>query len=276
MAIMKRQICFFALFCAGFSLFWAGQVNAAELNYEAARHDKLHFKPAIDKATDKQCLACHAEILNAKPKAVSPAGVKAVSTIAWYQFNDTYAGEQEDFHVRHISSPYARQVMDLKCNTCHQGNDPREEAPAPEDKSQAFTLRKMVNVEKSCLMCHGQFPWQNMLGLEGPWHEARSNFENPDMKNGCLACHGEGGFRSVRHQVNYLKPAAIEKLATKNADVCYGCHGGRSWYRISFPYPRHAWEGMDTEETPDWAKGRPSESEPRFLIGVKKKKQQQK
>jgi hypothetical protein len=47
--------------------------------------------------------------------------------------------------------------------------------------------------------------------------------------------------------------------------VCYGCHGGRQWYRISFPYPRHSWAGMP-EETPDWAKNRPTESEARFRI----------
>ena len=74
-------------------------------------------------------------------------------------------------------------------------------------------------------------------------------------------------FRTNRHNVNYLKPQAIEQLAGEKQDVCFGCHGGRPWYRISYPYPRHAWPGM-AEPVPDWAKDRPVESEPRFLIGV--------
>ena len=78
-----------------------------------------------------------------------------------------------------------------------------------------------------------------------------------------LTCHA--AIRTNRHQVSYLKAEAIEAAGAKNADTCYGCHGGRSWYRISYPYPRHAWEGM-APEVPDWAKDRPTESEARFLI----------
>ena len=59
--------------------------------------------------------------------------------------------------------------------------------------------------------------------------------------------------------------AAVEAAGQKNGDVCYGCHGGRAWYRIAYPYPRHAWEGM-APEIPDWAKARPTESEARFRI----------
>ena len=58
---------------------------------------------------------------------------------------------------------------------------------------------------------------------------------------------------------------AIEQAATESADTCYGCHGGRSWYRISFPYPRHPWPGMP-EDTPDWAKSRPTSSDPRYAL----------
>jgi hypothetical protein len=253
---------------AALSVFLLAQPGHAR-DYEAARYSPLHFKPAIEQAKDEECLGCHREVLDAKPRSKSPAGVPAAAAKAWYQALDTYQGAQEDFHVRHITTPFAREVMDLKCNTCHQGNDPREEAPKPEDKAPGFTLRKMVDPSKTCLLCHGQFPWQNMTGLEESWPKARVNFENPDMKNGCMACHGEGGFRSNRHKVNYLKAEAIEEAAKDKGDVCYGCHGGRSWYRISYPFPRHAWEGMDAE-TPDWAKGRPTESEPRFLTGVKK------
>jgi anaerobic dimethyl sulfoxide reductase subunit A len=57
-------------------------------------------------------------------------------------------------------------------------------------------------------------------------------------------------FRTNRHQVSYLKADAIEaaaKAGTANktgGDVCYGCHGGRAWYRIAYPYPRNSWPGM--------------------------------
>ena len=47
-------------------------------------------------------------------------------------------------------------------------------------------------------------------------------------------------------------------------DTCFGCHGGRSWYRIAYPYPRNAWPGMPTD-MPDWARDRPTQSEARFL-----------
>lgn len=239
------------------------EVNASE--YERARWDAIHFKPAIDNAKDEQCLACHAEILSAKPREATPAGVKAANSKAWYQTLDTYVGGQEDFHVRHLQSPFAKEVMDLRCNTCHQGNDPREEAPQPEEKSPGFTLRKAVDVEKTCLMCHGQFPYELMTGLDSTWHIARKEIEVEDVKNGCVTCHtGKGAFRTVRHQVNFLKADAIEKLATEKSDTCFGCHGGRSWYRISYPYPRHPWPGME-KEIPEWAKGRPTESEARFL-----------
>ncbi len=82
------------------------------------------------------------------------------------------------------------------------------------------------------------------------------------FQNNCLLCHA--GVRTNRHKVNFLKPEAIEAAAKEDSDVCFGCHGGRQWYRISYPYPRHAWKGMP-EKTPDWAKGRPTESNPRFL-----------
>jgi hypothetical protein len=108
-------------------------------------------------------------------------------------------------------------------------------------------------------MCHGQFPYQNM-GVPGPWREFGAAFQD-----NCLLCHVT--FRTNRHQVNYLKPEAIETLAKENGDVCFGCHGGRAWYRISFPYARHPWTGMP-EGIPDWAKDRPTQSAPRFLVGV--------
>lgn len=229
-----------------------------------ATYDPIHFKPAIDKATDAQCLACHREVLDDKVRETSPAGIKAAASKAWYQRLSTYAGEQDTFHRRHLVTPMAKELMNLSCTTCHQGSDPREEAPgssatAMPQSTDAFTLRKQVNPETTCLKCHGQMNIQ-VMGLPSPWHESKEMFGNS-----CLTCHA--AIRTKRHQVTYLKAAAIEAAGAKNADTCYGCHGGRSWYRISYPYPRHAWEGM-APEVPDWAKDRPTESEARFLLPV--------
>lgn len=244
---------------------------SGEPDYGKALWTPLHFKPAIDTASNDQCLACHQEILQPSVRAASPAGVKAADALAWYQTLDTYVGAQDTFHRRHLATPMAERLMNLSCNFCHQGSNPREEAPVPPTATNiganaSYTLRKQTNPETTCLMCHGQFPWQNMEGLPGPWHEARESFETEDAPNGCLSCHNpEGGFRTERHKVSYLKAAEIEKAAAESADTCYGCHGGRAWYRTSFPYPRHPWPGMP-EDTPDWAKGRPTASDPRYAL----------
>jgi hypothetical protein len=227
--------------------------------YEAARWDPRHFKPAIDSTSDAQCLACHQEILARKVLEQSPAGVTASEALAWYQTLDTYEGPQETFHRRHLVTPLAKHLMNMKCNTCHQGNDPREEAPIPPTSTDAgFALRKMVN-PRTCLMCHGQFNYQ-LMGLPGPWLEVSQTFGDS-----CLTCHI--AIRTHRHQVNFLNADAIEEAGQNDADVCFGCHGGRPWYRISFPYPRHSWPGM-AEEIPDWATNRPTESDARFLSGI--------
>ena len=97
-----------------------------------------------------------------------------------------------------------------------------------------------------------------VMGLPSPWPESKEMFGNS-----CLTCHA--AIRTNRHQVTYLKAEAIEAAGQKNADVCYGCHGGRSWYRMEYPYPRHPWEGM-SPEVPDWAKDRPVVSEARFAL----------
>ncbi len=231
--------------------------DGAKMDYERARWHPSHFKPDIEKATDEQCLSCHQEVLERKVLAASPAGVKASETLAWYQTLHTYEGPQMTFHQRHLTGPLASQLMDMKCTTCHQGENPREEAPIPPDqKNTDFVLRKQVNPE-ICLMCHGAHPYK-VMGLPGPWPESRDAFQN-----NCLLCHA--GIRTNRHQVNFLKADAIEEAAKKEGDVCYGCHGGRQWYRIAYPYPRHAWDNM-AKEIPDWAKDRPTESEPRFRI----------
>ena len=230
--------------------------QVAVTNYEKARFDPIHFKPGIDKATDAQCLACHQEVLTTLTRDNSPAGLNKNQTVAWYQTLDTYQGEQMTFHQRHLVAPFIKKVANMSCTTCHQGNDPREETGTGSADGQLnLTMRKMVNPQV-CLMCHGQFPYQNM-GIPGPWHQVGSTFQN-----NCLMCHS--AIRTVRHNVNFLKAADIEKEGAANSDSCYGCHGGRAWYRTSFPYARHPWPGATP--APDWAKNRPTESDLRFLI----------
>lgn len=224
-------------------------------NYLESRWSAIHFQPQIRKASDAQCLACHREVLEDRVRPQSPAGVKAVDTLAWYQTLSSYEGKQETFHRRHLVTPLAKQVMRLRCNTCHQGHDPREQAVVPPDhKDRSFALRKTVD-PKTCLLCHGQFPARPM-GMTGGWTANAKTFGD-----NCLMCHA--AIRTTRHQVNYLRAEAIEAAGAANSDVCYGCHGGRAWYRIAYPYARNAWPGM-APEVPDWAKGRPTQSETRF------------
>lgn len=226
-----------------------------------ATYSELHFKPLAEAATDEQCLACHREVIEDRVRPTSPSGIKAAEAKAWYQTVSTYAGDQETFHRRHLVTPLARQLMNLRCNTCHQGHDPREEAPGSSANSAQNTndivLRKQVNPETNCLKCHGQMNWR-IMGLTGPWAES-----GQDMGNDCFVCHAT--IRTARHEVNYLNAAAIEEAGQGNADLCHGCHGGRAWYRISYPYPRHPWPNMPPQ-TPDWARDRPTASEPRFTL----------
>ncbi len=249
----------FMLSLCGVMLVSFNAVNAEETskkNYQQARWDPIHFKPAIDKATNEQCLACHQEILDRKTLKESPAGVKSSDALAWYQTLESYQGEQETFHRRHLETPLAKRLMKMKCTTCHQGNDLRDENPGSSaDAQEGLTLRKMVD-PNVCLMCHAQFNYKIMTGLPGPWPESREVFGNS-----CLSCHA--AFRTNRHKVNFLNAEEIEKAGAESGDNCYGCHGGRAWYRIGFPYPRHEWPGM-AKEIPDWAKDRPTESNPRF------------
>lgn len=234
-------------------------------NYLLATYSALHFKPAIDKATDAQCLACHREVLDETPRPASISGVSAARMQAPYQQVSTYRGPQETFHRRHLVTPLARELMDLRCTTCHQGQDAREEAPGssatgPAQGDDGFTLRKQVNTETTCLKCHGQMPWRNM-NLPGPWPEVRQTFGNSCAAN----CHDH--IRTVRHRVSYLRAAEIEAAGKRDAETCYGCHGGRAWYRIAYPYARHAWPGMPAA-VPAWASDRPTESEDRFVSGT--------
>lgn len=234
---------------------------AAAPDYLRAAYSPLHFKPAAETATNADCLACHREVIDDRVREKSPAGLAAQTSLAWYQQVSTYAGEQDTFHRRHLETPLAKQLMNLQCNTCHQGHDPREEAPGSSaDVGQGttdITLRKQVNPETVCLKCHGQMPANEIMGLPGPWQEVKDTFQDS-----CLVCHA--GIRTTRHNVSYLNAEAIEAMAQeKGSDVCYGCHGGRAWYRIAYPYPRNPWPGM-AADVPAWAKDRPTHSEPRF------------
>lgn len=222
----------------------AGKVT---MDYERARWDPIHFKPAITRATDKQCLRCHKEILERNVLPQSPAGVKASETKAWYQTLNTYDGEQMTFHQRHLNSPYAKKVMQLECTTCHQGNDPRDETSGTSATAQSdLTMRKMVD-PYVCVMCHGQFNAKKM-GIPGSWYESSKLFGDS-----CLTCHAS--IKTERHKnVPFLKAKAIEEAGKKDSDVCFGCHGGRAWYRTSFPYASHEWPGW--RDAPRGAKSR--------------------
>ena len=235
--------------------------SAGGADYQRARYDPIHFKPAIDKATNDQCLSCHQEVLKPSVRDTSPAGGKAADAKAWYQQTSTYQGAQDTFHRRHMETTYAKQVMTMKCTTCHTGNNPRDEAPntSADTQGMSLKLRKMADPEKTCLMCHGKMNWQ-VMGLPGPWETSKAMFNN-----NCMTCHAS--IRTNRHAVNFLSAKAIEEAGKSNGDVCFGCHGGRAWYQKNFPYPRHPWPGA-TPQVPDWAKDRPTASDVRFLDGV--------
>lgn len=238
---------------------WAAHGAGPGGDHQRARYDPIHFKPAIDTARDEQCLQCHGEVLKPSVRSASPSGVRAETASAWYQQTSTYKGAQDTFHRRHRETELARGLMKLSCNTCHQGHDPRDEHPQTSATSQrdgGFDFRKLVSAQ-TCLKCHGQMNYQ-VMGLPEPWVKSREMFQN-----NCMLCHA--AIRTQRHQVSYLNAEAIEQAGASNGDSCYGCHGGRSWYRIPYPYARNAWPGMDPA-VPDWARHRPTQSEARFRL----------
>lgn len=226
---------FFIAFC-----FVACSVAQAEQlikpNYEQARWHPIHFKPLIDTATNEQCLACHQEILQRKPRTVTPAGVKAADTLAWYQTLGTYKGEQDTFHRRHLSSEFAQSVMQLNCNTCHQGHDPRDEHSYSSANVQSGLTNRKLADPYICVMCHGQFDAAKM-GVPKSWYESSGMFGDS-----CLTCHA--AIKTERHkEVTFLKADAIEAAGKKDGDACFGCHGGRAFFQIPFPYSDKKWPG---------------------------------
>lgn len=225
--------------------------------YHSAKWHPLHFKPAIETATDDQCLECHREVLERRPRSHTISGQSKGKLLSWYQRLAGYAGEQETFHRRHLVTLEAKRLMTFRCNTCHNGRAPMDEgSDSAGDTQSGLTLRKSVDPE-ICLMCHGKFDWEVMAGLAGDWPEVRGQF-----KNDCVTCHKE--YRTVRHQLNFLNAEDIEKAGKENSDSCYGCHGGRSWYAIPYPYVRRPWLERMPEVEPDWARGRPTEYDQRF------------
>ncbi len=252
---------FLLLSIAVFSQAIADKMNAAD--YHRAVWHPIHFSPDIDSATNEQCLSCHQEIIERNVLPKTKAGVTTDSLQVWYQTLSVYGGVQETFHRRHLETALAKNLMNMKCTTCHQGWNPREAASIPPDVNNTRnTLRKQVNPE-ICLMCHGNSPYK-IMGLPSPWTESRDMFQDD-----CLICHA--AIRTTRHQVNFLNAEAIETAGKENSDVCFGCHGGRSWYRITNPYPRHAWDGM-AKQIPEWAEHRPTQSEPRFQLNLQQVK----
>lgn len=236
-----------------------------------ARMDALHFKPAIKTASNAQCLQCHQEILQRKPRDVTLAGVKTKNTLAWYQTVDTYQGEQDTFHRRHmrhlLAEPGASPVlMRLNCNTCHQGHNINKEVTSDVHRNYSQPAMSKEVDPNTCLMCHGKFDYNTMPGVVGPWSVMAASYNND-----CMMCHRV--FRTNAHDVNYLNKEVITQAGTANGEVCYGCHGGRSWYGIAYPYPRNTWLGM-SPIIPEWAKNRPTTSQPRFLIGIDKADQE--
>jgi hypothetical protein len=238
---MNNTTRFFALLLLSAILPGIGHTaGSTQKNYEAARWDPIHFKPAINQASNQQCLSCHEDILQRNTLPQSPAGLKKEDSLAWYQTLGTYAGDQMTFHQRHLSSTYATSVMDLRCTTCHQGSDPRDETSATSATTQGdLTMRKMVD-PYVCVMCHGQFPAEKM-GVPGSWYESSHVFADS-----CLTCHA--GIKTERHKkAPFLKAAEIETLGKEDSDVCFGCHGGRAWYNIPFPYTSTSWPGWHEE-----------------------------
>ena len=119
-----------------------------------------------------------------------------------------------------------------------------------------FTLRKQVDVETTCLKCHGQMNTV-IMGLPGPWPESKAS-----VRNGCLTCHAISARPPSGDLPECQRPS--KRPGRNNADTCYGCHGGRAWYRIA--YPIRATPGRHAGRRAGLGKGQPTQSEARFQL----------
>ena len=119
----------------------------------------------------------YGEVLEDKVRETSPAGIKAADSKAWYQQVSTYTGEQDTFHRRHLLTPMAKELMNLSCNTCHQGHD------LPETNTASFRLQ----LPNRCGNCHPKLSSRYAMSIHGEltelgfspagfvWHYRRSN-----------------------------------------------------------------------------------------------------
>lgn len=197
------------------------------------------FSPSADpseKSEILRCQPCHGVLLESKPLAESPAGLKAKDATAWYQRVPTYQGEQQDFHWRHMASDFAKEVMRFQCDTCHPGFDPSRRMPVQGDPGTEKVLRKRVN-PLICVNCHGLFP-AHLEGFSGTYT--------------CWVCHRGDAARQHTHPT--LNRDNILRLSANEPEVCYGCHGGRAWYAISateLTGSAYDWRRFGTQPTPE-------------------------
>ncbi|MDH3602262.1 MAG: hypothetical protein OEU26_21830 [Candidatus Tectomicrobia bacterium] len=205
--------------------------------YERERLVEIHVNAAEKSVPDTVCLGCHQEIFEAEG-AVIPAidpSIDLNKLRPWYQEINTYQGSQLRFHERHLKTPLTTSIMAMSCVFCHENTEVRVTFPG-EDSGGSF--RKQVNGETNCLRCHGQFPAVHGKG----WAALQEAVGGQT----CLACHTEEGLR-IGHEVHYLQAEAIVAKGRDNAELCYGCHGYRSWYQKALNYKalkikRHAAE----------------------------------
>jgi hypothetical protein len=219
--------CATRLFLFGAALLVVGGTSVAEVDPEYERHRRLwersHFPPGED-SLDGRCLGCHADVLEQAPRRAMPAGALPEGLLPPYQRLATYDGGQASFHWRHRRSSYAQSVMRMRCQSCHRGRDPRLPEVHRHEREFPVALRKRVH-PNLCVNCHGRFP-DHRAAFDGDWPAVRQRFDG-----NCLVCHE--GDSARRHHNPLLDREAVEAQARDSGDVCYGCHGGRAWYRVS-------------------------------------------
>jgi hypothetical protein len=217
---------------------WENQTSGNA--YERERLIETHHDAGVKGVPDSVCLGCHQEVFEAEGAVVPPIDprIDLTKLQPWYQEISTYQGPQLRFHERHLKTPFASSMMTMSCVLCHENTEVRVTFPG-EDSGGSF--RKQVSGETNCLRCHGQFP--AVHGAE--W----ATLQQAVGGQTCLACHTEEGLR-VGHETTYLQAEAIVAKGRDNVEVCYGCHGYRSWYQKAFDYKalkvkRHAAESPE-------------------------------